>query len=471
MTSTVPSRISDGIAAKVHEVIECSPDDLTSTIVRLNEATLYSVTVIDQEAWRQASYKPSLNIIEAAEQIFAGHEVREISYSTATNLTETVAAVIRVIQAAQQNDKRVVCFVTGVPGAGKTLAGLSAVHDPALRKNDKPAAVFLSGNGPLVKIVTAALFRDLKKRKVNAKDARREVSAVIQNVHSFLNYYVFKAGEQIPSEHVVVFDEAQRAWDGDRMALKDRGSRSEAELMLEVMARCPGWSVIVALVGFGQEIHQGEAGLREWGRAIKEDGSTWSVVASPSVLSPNADEAGASLFDSASTFQGSLDSDPALHLSVSIRSSRARMVGQWVGQVLEGAGNAAAMYFADNSEFPIVLTRDLDVARKWLYSRAGGIQQPGGCGLVASSGALRLRAHGIEVSSAFRQGYPYEEWFLRGPDDVRSSSTLEVAATEFECQGLELDWLAFAGLKTCFMIPKHLDGWRVGSWVPVGRMC
>src|SRR5258708_4892025 len=250
-TSTVPSRIA--IAAKVHEVIECSPDDLTSAIVRLNEATLYSVPVIDQEAWRRASYKPSLNIIEAAEQIFAGHEVREISYSTATNLTETVAAVIRVIQAAQQNDKRVVCFVTGVPGAGKTLAGLSAVHDSALRRNDKPAAVFLSGNGALVKIVTAALFRDLKKRKVNAKDDRREGSAFIQNDHSFLNYYVFKAGEQISSEHVVVFDEAQRAWDGDRMALKDRGSRSEAELMLEGMGRCPCWSVIVALVALCQD--------------------------------------------------------------------------------------------------------------------------------------------------------------------------------------------------------------------------
>ncbi len=234
--------------------------------------------------------------------------------------------------------------------------------------------------------------------------------------------------------------------------------------MLEVMARCPGWSVIVALVGFGQEIHQGEAGLREWGRAIKEDGSTWSVVASPSVLSPNADEAGASLFDSASTFQGSLDSDPALHLSVSIRSSRARMVGQWVGQVLEGAGNAAAMYFADNSEFPIVLTRDLDAARKWLYSRAGGIQQPGGCGLVASSGALRLRAHGIEVSSAFRQGYPYEEWFLRGPDDVRSSSTLEVAATEFECQGLELDWVGVCWAED-LLYDSEVSGWVARRFV------
>src|SRR5207248_3117039 len=146
---------------------------------------------------------------------------------------ETVAAVIKVIQDAKQNSKHVICFVTGVPGAGKTLAGLSAVHDPALRRDDKPAAVFLSGNGPLVKIVTAALFRDLKNRKGNAKDAKREVNAFIQNVHSFLNVYAVNSTDGVPPEHVVVFDEAQRAWDADRMALKKGVSRSEAALMLE----------------------------------------------------------------------------------------------------------------------------------------------------------------------------------------------------------------------------------------------
>jgi hypothetical protein len=438
--STRPSQLTD-LTAKVHHVIDSAPGELASTIAWLHQSVAQSVPVIDQDAWRQSSYRPSLNIIEAAEQVFAGHEVREISHATATNLTATVTAVIRVIRAARQNHQRVVCFVTGVPGAGKTLAGLSAVHDPELREDDKPAAVFLSGNGPLVKIVRAALVRDMKRRGRRAKEGAREVSTFIQNVHAFLNHYAFKASSEVPSEHVVIFDEAQRAWDGERMTLKKRGSQSEAELMLAVMTRCPGWSVIVALIGFGQEIHQGEAGLQEWGRAIRESSPAWAVVASPSVLSPHADEDAASLFDDRTPFQGSVEADSALHLTVSIRSSRARMVGQGVRGMLEGNWSAAAIHFANNGEFPVVLTRDLNEARKWLRSKVGEIHRPGACGLLASSGALRLRAHGIEVSSAFRQGYPYEEWFLRDAGDVRSSSTLEVAATEFECQGLELDWV------------------------------
>jgi hypothetical protein len=277
MKPTGCSLLAD-VTAKVHDVIDSSPGELASTILRLNQSIAPSAPVIDQDAWRQSSYKPSLNIIEAAEQVFAGHGVREISYATATNLTTTVTAVIRAIQEARRHHQRVVCFVTGVPGAGKTLAGLSAVHDPALREDDKPAAVFLSGNGPLVKIVRAALVRDLKRRGTRAKEGAREVSTFIQNVHSFLNHYSFKASSEIPAEHVVIFDEAQRAWNGERMALKKRGSRSEAELMLEVMARCPSWSVIVALIGFGQEIHQGEAGFKNGdgrSRQIRRTGVWW----------------------------------------------------------------------------------------------------------------------------------------------------------------------------------------------------
>jgi hypothetical protein len=210
--------------------------------------------------------------------------------------------------------------------------------------------------------------------------------------------------------------------------------------MLEVMARCPGWSVIVALVGFGQEIHQGEAGLQEWGRAIRKCAPTWSIIASPTVVSADCSEDGTCLFKESSAVEVSVEIDPALHLAVSIRSTRARMVSQWVAALLDGNWTAAAMHFSENNEFPVVFTRDLDTARQWLYSRASEIRSPGACGLLASSGALRLRAHGIEVSSAFRRGYPYEDWFLGGTDDSRSSSMLEVAATEFECQGLELDW-------------------------------
>jgi len=429
-------------ATPVHEVIECPPEHLAATMLAVDaHLSDSSSPPIDHEAWCAAGYRPSLNIIEAAERVFAGHEVREISHSTATNLSCTVDAVIRCITQAQRNRQRVVCFVTGVPGAGKTLAGLSAVHDPALREDARPAAVFLSGNGPLVKIVRAALARDFKTRSPGSRDGAREVTTFIQNVHSFLGYHAFKAQEQAPPEHVAIFDEAQRAWDGKQMALKKRGDKSEAALMLEVMARCSDWSVIVALVGFGQEIHQGEAGLQEWGRAISLASPSWNVLASPLVLDASAsDEESSHLFPAGVPPAQAIECDADLHLSVSIRSHRAQMVSQWVKFVLEGDSEAACELFKGTSEFPVALTRDLAVAREWLRAHIDGARQSGCCGLLASSGALRLRAYGIEVSSGFRRGYPYEEWFLRAADDTRSSSSLEVAATEFECQGLELDW-------------------------------
>jgi hypothetical protein len=288
----------DFSAARVYDVLESSPTQLAATVLAVNAGAIGSSSPpIDHEAWCSASYRPSLNIIEAAERVFAGHEVREISHATATNLSNTVDAVIQCVIVAQKSHQRRVCFVTGVPGAGKTLAGLSAVHDPALRDGGRPAAVFLSGNGPLVKIIRAALVRDLRRRSSESRDGSRQIATFIQNVHSFLSYYAFQAPEELPPEHVVVFDEAQRAWDGKQMALKKRGHKSEAALMLEIMSRCPEWSVIVALVGFGQEIHQGEAGLQEWGRAVSCVSSTWKVVASPMVLDCSAhDEEGACLF-------------------------------------------------------------------------------------------------------------------------------------------------------------------------------
>ena len=439
----VPVVGSDFSTAQVYDVVESPPAQLAATILAVTAGAVCSSSApIDHEAWCCANYRPSLNIIEAAERVFAGHQVREISHATATNLSNTVDAVIRCVIEAQSSHQRLVCFVTGVPGAGKTLAGLSAVHDPALRDGGRPAAVFLSGNGPLVKIVRAALVRDLKRRSPTSKEGARQIATFIQNVHSFLGYYAFQAPEELPPEHVVIFDEAQRAWDGTQMALKKRGHKSEASLMLEIMSRCPDWSVIVALVGFGQEIHQGEAGLQEWGRAISCMSPIWKVVASPMVLEGSAkDEEGSRLFPSDVTLpDGAIERNCDLHLAVNIRSYRARMVSQWVRFVLAGNARAAAELFGEASEFPVVLTRDLAAARDWLRARTGAAYGPGCCGLLASSGALRLRAYGIEVSSGFRHGYPYDEWFLRDSSDVRSSSFLEVAATEFECQGLEVDW-------------------------------
>lgn len=425
----------------VYDVVQCVSADLVHVIRQVALCGQHRLEDhIDPIGWRDAPYRPSLNIIEAAERVFTGQEVREISHATAENLSGTVDCVVEAVRSAQRESRRVVCFLTGVPGAGKTLAGLSAVHNPVLRQNNRPAAVFLSGNGPLVRIVRSALVRDLRRRNCRTKDSGRQVSTFIQNVHNFLGHYALKSPDEVPPENVVVFDEAQRAWDREQMQLKKRGNKSEAELMLDIMTRCSDWAVIVALIGFGQEIHQGEAGLAEWGTALQGRSEAWSVVASPLVLDQKS-ERSVRLFDGEQHAALSVRPEPKLHLATSIRSHRARLLSEWVQAVLNCDALAAKALFADSKDFPISYTRDLTIGRQWLRAHSADAPNSGDCGLVASSGAVRLRAYGLEGSSGFRRGFPFEDWFLAGPSDVRSSSMLEVAASEFECQGLELDWV------------------------------
>lgn len=416
--------------------------DLAEFVVKLVQTDpAEELKPIEPMAWAQAPYRPSLNIIEAAERIFSGHQVREISHACADNLTATSEAIVQLVRQAQQDKRRIACFVTGVPGAGKTLTGLNAVHDPELRRNGRPAAVFLSGNGPLVKIVVEALKRDLRRHGDRSKESSRQISTFIQNVHTFLNEYGLRDSSRQPPEHVVVFDEAQRAWDAGQMERKGRGVRSEPEMMLEVMERCRDWCALVAIVGSGQEIHAGEAGLTEWARALSARPVAWQVVASPHVM-PENDAATSDTLNLTHAGAISVSRDHRLHLATTLRSFRATMVSEWVDHVLSGNDTLAARLLHGTAEFPLVLTRDLDAARRWLSAR---ITQEDGraglCGLVASSGARRLRAYGLEVSAGFSRSYPFEDWFLTPRGDIRSSQQLEVAATEFECQGLELDWI------------------------------
>lgn len=297
-------------------------------------------------------------------------------------------------------------------------------------------------------------------------DAKRTVTTFIQNVHGFIKSYGIDDGAAVLYENAIVFDEAQRAWDADAVAKKHKLEISEPEMVLEIMERAPGWAAIIALVGGGQEINQGEAGLAEWGRALRSRRVPWHVYASPAVLEGDDSVAGQVLF--APDVSDSTRSDvaassgtavsrlnlgeaakdsrfaplnvarvPALHLDVSVRSPRARRISQWVNRLLIGDLNTAPHISEPGPEFPVAMTRSLDRARQWLRQQSEGIQN---VGLLASSGALRLRSHGLELSTGFRHGYSYEHWFLAGAEDSRSSSWLEVAATEFECQGLELDW-------------------------------
>jgi hypothetical protein len=413
---------------------------------------------IDPAAWDNSAYRPVPTIIEAAESLYAGHNVREIAHSQAgdANLTLTSDKIVEIIQEAQQKAEKVVCFVTGVPGAGKTLAGLNVAHNPALRQEGRPAGVFLSGNGPLVKIVSAAIARDYRRR-VRAGGAEREVSTFIQNVHEFVHEGLEKP-DKPPIERVVIFDEAQRAWNADQNRKKNGLEVSEPETMLSILDRHKDWAVLVALIGGGQEIHNGEAGLAEWGSTLRDKFPHWRVAVSPNALQHDASLAGHRLF--ADKNPGSLEirTELSLHLAVNRRSFRASRLAEWVDAVLTGQPETAFEIFRHLDGFPMALTRSLSTARSWLRQQTRGRRRSG---LVASSGALRLRADGLELSSGFRQGNRdmYVHWFLDEPPDIRSSNQLEIAASEFECQGLELDWVG-----VCWGGDFALDD-ATGNWV------
>jgi hypothetical protein len=423
--------------ALVSGVSHASSDTLADTILTaFDRGREPQEDPIDPIAWDHSAYRPTPTIIEAAQSLFAGQQVREISHKAAHNLTETTDRIVEIIRQARANRRRIVCFVTGIPGAGKTLAGLNAVHDVRVRHDKELRGMFLSGNGPLVKIIREALARDAKIRGAAKAMAAREVSTFIASVHGFIKEYGIEHPDQSPDVHVIVFDEAQRAWNAKQTSAKHDGvDKSEPSLTLEIMERVPEWAVIVALVGGGQEINRGEAGLEEWGNSLNCRSPRWHVAVSPAILRRDESVAGHALFDEAIAPGLTVVEDRALHLSINVRSPRALWLGQWVNAIVEGKQESAPS--ESTTEFPVALTRSLTTAREWLqtFRRIGDR-----AGLLASSGALRLRADGIELSQGFRRGFPYTEWFLGVPSDLRASDRLEVAASEFECQGLELDW-------------------------------
>lgn len=411
--------------------------------------------VIDADTWVDAPYRPTLSVIEAAERLYENHDVREISHSYASNLDATTDLLAEVIREARAQNRRYVCFVTGVPGAGKTLTGLNVVHDPSLRAESGPSGIFLSGNGPLVKVVREALVLSQQRAGRRREDSAHEVSTFIQNVHQFLRYHR-EHPTALPHEHVVVFDEAQRAWNREQMQRKQGVDRSEAAELFDVMDRLDGWAVIIALVGGGQEIFLGEAGLEEWGRAVAVR-PDWRVVASPEVVSGGASVSGHRLFADGIPPGIKFRPEPLAHLSVGVRSFRAQRLAEWVDAVLTLDTERARSLVPDRREFPLHFTRDLEVAKAWLRARS----EPGNgqrAGLIATSEDQRLRAYGLERSSAFRLDYSFEKWFLMQPADVRSSHALEVAASEFECQGLELDWVGLCWGSD--LTPSNPGGWE-----------
>jgi schlafen family protein len=428
----------DGVFRPVH----ATPEQLGSAIeYALSHC---SGEPIDPSRWVKGRYAPTPTIVEAAMALYGGHGVEEISRSDASaiNLSRTSEAIANIVRLSQAAKQKSICFVTGVPGAGKTLVGLNVATEHIEKESDL-YSVFLSGNGPLVAVLREALARDKveretqRSRRITKGAARSEVKAFIQNVHHFRDECLIDSGRP-PVEHVVLFDEAQRAWNLEQTArfMRLKKNRpdfeiSEPEFLISCMDRHQDWAVVVCLVGGGQEIHTGEAGIGEWLRAITRSFHDWHVYVSPN-LHDTEYAAGAALDLLDDHTRVHHDSD--LHLSVSMRSFRAENVSAFVKKLLDlDQPGAKAMLETVHDRYPIMLTRSLPLAKRWLTTNARGSER---YGLLASSQAQRLKPHAIDV----RVKTDPIHWFLDGKDDVRSSYYLEDVATEFQVQGLELDW-------------------------------
>jgi hypothetical protein len=384
--------------------------------------------------WNNSPFFPIPNILEAAIALKSGLSIREIAHTEASvqEIEEVRQTVQSCLNLARDDRHHGICFLTGVPGSGKTLVGLSLAHS---EENKTDAIHFMSGNGPLVKVLQHLFTQESMARGAHRPQANAEAKLLIENVHIFAKYHT-EENPGAPSNHAIIFDEAQRAWDRAQNFKKFRREYSEPEMLLRIMERHEDWALVVALVGGGQEINDGEAGLEEWGRALAGSSKEWIIHASPEVLKGGASTAGHRLFDD-STLIKQIESTSTLHLKTSRRSLRADRLATWVNLVLEGqAADAAALNVAE--KFPMFLSRSLDETRSKLRGQAIGAER---CGLVGSSGAARLRAEGLESSSTFHAEYPWEHWYLAEETDIRSSYRCEVFATEFEIQGLELDWV------------------------------
>jgi hypothetical protein len=426
---------------RVSTPIKCNENDLNQVISAISTSIQGPPIIPDK--WESGRYCPTPTIIEAALALYNNHTVQDILRNDASsaNINQTSEELHTIIQTSRQLRQKSICFVTGVPGSGKTLVGLN------IATNDKykdTRGVFLSGNGPLVAVLREALTRDkYKKDKMTDKKVKKyvvmkNVKKFIQNVHNFRDEYIVDT-ENAPDEHIVIFDEAQRAWTKEQtrnfMSRRKRIPNfniSEPEFLISCLDRHKDWATIVCLVGGGQEINTGEAGISEWIDSVNRSFPDWHIYISPH-LRDSEYAAGGVLAQIQN--RSNVHFSDYLHLSVSMRSFRADIVSTLVKQILDLDKIQARQTLSNlNTNYPIILTRDIHSAKKWLIKQARGSER---YGLVVSSQAERLKPLAIDVKTTVDPVH----WFLDYKDDVRSSYYLEDVATEFHIQGLELDWV------------------------------
>ena len=439
------------ISTKAHSVkqeIRISKDNVLETIC-CNEyeiskyITEVSLKFIQDEIipndWINSLYMPTPTIIEAAQALYLGHNVEDISRNDASakNLNQTTKAINKIIDYSKAHNRKSICFITGVPGAGKTLAGLNiAVERQKIAEDEH--AVFLSGNGPLVDVLQEALARDDAKRNhISRKEASRKVKEFIQIIHHFRDDAI--SVDAPPVEKVAIFDEAQRAWDEQNLTdfMKKKKhiedfNMSEPEFLISILNRHNDWATIICLIGGGQEINKGEsAGIYGWFDSLRNNYPNWDIYVSDKITD-NEYSKGHNFAEMTKNMNVNIIED--LHLAVSLRSFRSENVSNFVKALLDvDIDTAKRLYEQFNNDYPVFVTRNLHKAKLWVRSQAKGSQR---YGLTASSGAKRLRKYGIWIQNKIEA----TNWFLNGKNDVRSSFHLEETATEFDIQGLELDW-------------------------------
>jgi hypothetical protein len=427
------------------EPLKANQNNLSEVI---NQTLALSTDIqINVDDWENSIYKPTPTIIEAAQALYKGHNVKEISRhdAGAINLSKTTDCINKVIETAKRENKKSICFLTGVPGAGKTLAGLNIANE-RMKADEDEHAVFLSGNGPLVDVLREALSRDeVATSKENGEPITKKVAAIkanafIQNIHHFRDDNLIS--QKAPVEKVVVFDEAQRAWAKEQVSSfmkRKKGvedfNMSEPEFLISVMDRHKDWCTIICLIGGGQEINTGEAGVSEWLSSLKNNYPNWDIHYSNLI---STDDNYLSDNELRNWIKDVATEKSELHLSVSVRSFRSEKISELMHEIIEANLNRAKVLIKEvKNDFPIYITRDLSTAKNWLREKANGTER---IGLVGSSGGRRLRPLGIDVKNEISA----PNWFLNNSDDIRSSYFLEEVATEFDIQGLEIDWVCLA---------------------------
>ncbi len=413
---------------------------------------------IDFEKWFNSPYYPTPTIIAAAVEAYSSHNLSQIAQSEAgqENINLCESKIYEIIDYAKKQKKKCVCFVTGVPGAGKTLVGLDVVAK-SLDTKDDTLSVYLSGNGPLVTVLREAL-----KKSVKAEDTQREdlwkrakksagkdfnipkpeklfnqnteaaINALIQSSYAFKNDNVMHNNPT--PENILIFDEAQRVWNREQMAKKHEEPAmavSEPELLYSIMDRHKDWAVMICLVGLGQDIYDGEVGINEWFRCGIEDYENWEMFYSPLIFNQVEDK---QINENMIRSCDRCHPISELHLSTSIRSFRAEKQSQFVDSLLDNdAAHCIELYGSISEKYPIYITRDFKTAKNWVRAQVRGSQRSG---VLACSSAQRLKPEGIYVQTEI----DVKNWFLAPSEDLRSSNMLEIVASEFKVQGLEIDW-------------------------------